>query len=253
LVEGRRAARHELPRSRSGLEEHPISRGPNVDGRSKIARRIVHSFRNLVSERVRSLIPTSLRRAGWRLLAGPSDARQAEQWGRLVMNRHIDEVIKALPPQGFDAIEISGDLRTGYPWRSYTRTHYPEFDLSAPLSPPETYSFVICEQVLEHTQDPWQAARNLRQICRPDGFVLVNTPFLIRIHDSPVDYWRFTPEGLRALLSGAALDVLWVRSWGNRRCARANFRVWARYRPWHSLRNEERFPLVVWALATPRH
>jgi hypothetical protein len=107
---------------------------------------------------------------------------------------------------------------------------------------------VICEQVLEHVIDPWRAAGNLQRMCRPGGLVLVNMPFLIRIHDHPGDYWRFTPDALRFLLTAVGLDVQWVRSWGNRSCVRANFDVWRRYRPWHSLRNEDPLPVVVWRL-----
>src|SRR5215216_7491255 len=51
-------------------------------------------------------------------------------------------------------------------------------------------------------------------MCRPGGLVLVNMPFLIRIHDHPGDYWRFTPDGSRFLLTAVGLDVQWVRSWG---------------------------------------
>src|SRR5262249_29604864 len=54
----------------------------------------------------------------------------------------------------------------------------------------------------------------------------------------PEDYWRFTDAGLEHLLSRAGLDVLWVRTWGNAACVRANFRTWKRRRPWHSLRND---------------
>jgi hypothetical protein len=93
-----------------------------------------------------------------------------------------------------------------------------------------------------------RAAGNLQRVCRPGGLALVNMPFLIRIHDHPGDYWRFTPDGLRFLLTAVGLDVQWVRSWENRSCVRANFDVWRRYRPWHSLRNEDPLPLVVWRL-----
>jgi hypothetical protein len=224
-----------------------------ADQRSRLAARLVDTFRGVVPESVRSLVPAPLRTASWNVLAGRSNAPEDDQWCRLIMNRDIHELIEGLPPENFDAIEISGRLRGAYPWRSYTRTEFPEFDLCGPPPSHEAHSFVICEQVLEHTVDPWQAARSLYQICRPGGLVLVNTPFLIRIHDAPVDHWRFTPDGLRVLLTGAGFDVIWVRSWGNRSCVRANLRVWARYRRWHSLRNEDRFPLVVWALARRGH
>jgi SAM-dependent methyltransferase len=54
--------------------------------------------------------------------------------------------------------------------------------------------------VLEHVPDPITATRNLLQLLRPGGHLIVNTPFLVRIHGSPGDFWRFTPDGMRLLL-----------------------------------------------------
>lgn len=34
------------------------------------------------------------------------------------------------------------------------------------------------------------------------GVCLVSTPLMLGIHGYPNDYWRFTPEGLRVVLSG---------------------------------------------------
>ena len=58
---------------------------------------------------------------------------------------------------------------------------------------------VICEQVLEHVDDPWAAVANLRELCAPGGHAIISTPFLIKVHEFPrygmLDYWRFTPRG----------------------------------------------------------
>ena len=64
-----------------------------------------------------------------------------------------------------------------------------------------------------------------------------------------LDYWRFTPRGLRTLLEGAGLEVERVESWGNRECVIGNFSRWSAYRRWHSMRNEPDFPVQVWAVA----
>jgi len=171
-----------------------------------------------------------------------------QQWCRLEMNEDIASVIASLPPGDCDAAEISGDRHRGHPWRSYTRLAYPEFDLCSSVA---EYSFdaVICEQVLEHVRDPWLGARTLHALCRPGGHVIVSTPFLIRVHNEPEDFWRFTVSGLRLLLEQAHLEVVTVKSWGNRSCVRANFRHWVARRPWQSMENEELFPIVVWAVA----
>lgn len=165
------------------------------------------------------------------------------------MNRDLESFFAGLPPADTSVIEVSGDLRGDIPWKSYRSLVYPGFDVCASSVSEDDADLVICEQVLEHVLDPCLAARNLARLVRPRGMVLVSTPFLVRIHKQPEDYWRFSPIGLRRLLEGANLEVEWVRSWGNRSCVRGNLRRWAAYRPWRSLRNEEDVPLVVWALA----
>jgi SAM-dependent methyltransferase len=136
---------------------------------------------------------------------------------------------------------------------AYTSLNYPEFDLCEPLSEERTYDVVICEQVLEHVVDPATAVDNLRRLCAPGGQVIVSTPFLIKVHELPeygmLDYWRFTPRGLRLLLERAGLMVEEMGAWGNRQCVAGNVRVWSAYRPWHSLHNEPDIPVQVWAFA----
>jgi hypothetical protein len=86
----------------------------------------------------------------------------------------------------------------------------------------------------------------------PGGALLITTPFLLKIHDAPVDCSRWTELGIRHFLAEAGFDIanITTGSWGNRACVRSNFRPWTPYLPWlHSLRNEPDFPVVVWALA----
>lgn len=170
------------------------------------------------------------------------------------MNRDIEALLASLRPSQLSVVEVSGRIRSGHPWRSYTRLEYPEFDLCDPSRPqPGRYDLVICEQVLEHVENPLTAVGNLKALCAPGGLLLVSTPFLIPIHPNPGDFWRFTPDGLRKLLECQGLHVEWVRSWGNRAAVRANLRVWAPYWPGRSLKNRPGAAVQVWALARAPH
>lgn len=172
------------------------------------------------------------------------------QWLREVMNRDIEALFQSLDRSELNVLEVSGAIRSDYAWGSYTRVEYPEFDLCDPALPDiGRYDLVICEQVLEHVEDPITAVRNLKALCAPGGMLLVSTPFLVRVHPNPRDFWRFTPDGLKKLLECQGLRAEWVRSWGNRAVVRRNFGVWPPYRRWRSLRNEPDIPVVVWALA----
>ncbi len=173
-----------------------------------------------------------------------------EQWQRTVMNRTIDEWITAARPGGLNAVEVSGNERHHHRWASYTTLTYPEYDLCAPsTTPPGQVDVVICEQVLEHVAAPWLALERLWELTAPGGHVIVSTPFLIRVHAGPGDYWRFTQDGLRIMVERAGFSVATSGAWGNRACARANLKRWAKQRPWSSLRNDPRFPVAVWVIA----
>lgn len=214
--------------------------------RSKIARGLWH------------LVPFAVRDAVWKttyrvlaeLRAPIFGATSVRQWQREVMNRDVETLFQSLGPRGLSVVEVSGMIRSGYPWASYRRLEYPEFDLCDP-SPTHDgrYDLVICEQVLEHVENPVTAVGNLKALCAPGGLLLVSTPFLIRIHPDPGDFWRFTPDGLKKLLECQGLRVEWVRSWGNRAVVRGNFRVWAPYWPGRNLKNDPDLAVQVWALA----
>src|SRR6185436_2672078 len=49
----------------------------------------------------------------------------------------------------------------------------------------ETFDLVVCCHVLEHTQDPWQAARNIEGLLRPGGHVFVSAAWSQAFHATP--------------------------------------------------------------------
>lgn len=66
--------------------------------------------------------------------------------------------------------------------------------------PDNTYDYVVCTEVLEHTLRPWDAVNEIWRILKPGGIVFLSVPFNFRIHGPLPDCWRFTEHGLRALL-----------------------------------------------------
>jgi hypothetical protein len=181
----------------------------------------------------------------------PRSTSAADQWQRVVMNRKVDAHLRSLSPERRSAVEISGSAQADKQWKSFESLNYPEFDLCAPLGEHGPYDVVICEQVLEHVVDPFAAARNLKNLTVPGGHVVVTTPFLIKVHEDwgLVDYWRFTPRGLRRLLESAGLRVDTVGHWGNRQCVYGNLAKWSAYRKWQPLGNRADTPVQVWAFA----
>lgn len=172
-------------------------------------------------------------------------------WSRVVMRREIDALIRRLGPARLDALEISGDDARRFSFRSYRTVSYPDYDVcAAPLA--ARFDLILAEQVFEHLRWPYRAGRNVHAMLSPGGFALISTPFLVRLHEHPIDCTRWSETGLRHFLAecGFPFEKIQTGSWGNRACVKANFDRWARYRRrFHSLVNEPRFPYHVWALA----
>jgi len=174
-----------------------------------------------------------------------------EHWARVVMNHETREIISGLSPGNLKTLEISGSWWQEMPFRGYKSVQYPDFDICE-SSLEETFDLIIAEQVFEHLLWPYQAVKNVYKMLNPNGYFLVTTPFLIRVHNYPTDCSRWTETGLKHFLaeSGFSIDRIRTGAWGNRGCVRANFYDWKLYRPlFHSLKNEPAFPVVVWALA----
>jgi SAM-dependent methyltransferase len=197
--------------------------------------------------------PTSTTK-GWKEIVRPIQRYlfgTEQHWARVVMDRETDRYIRGLDFPSLQALEISGSKWATYGFRTYRSAKYPAYDWCAgPLD--EKFDIILAEQVLEHLPNPRAALQNAHAMLHPGGLLVVTTPFLIRIHEYPIDCSRWTPLGLRHLLNECGFPNVETGAWGNRRCVRANFSQWARYIPWrHSLRNEVNFPVVVWAFARP--
>jgi SAM-dependent methyltransferase len=178
----------------------------------------------------------------------------ATQWCRVVMNREIDRFIAAQPHQNWDVVEISGSrFKHRFPFRSYRETQYPEYDVCAGPLATEICDLVVAEQVLEHVERPDKAVVSVFETLRPGGLFIVNTPFLVKVHNVPVDLYRWTEKGMRVMLETAGFTSLEVRSWGNLKCLKADLLPhsgWEQYnRFFHSLENEPVLPIVIWAIA----
>jgi SAM-dependent methyltransferase len=62
-----------------------------------------------------------------------------------------------------------------------------------------SFDVVLCNQVLEHCDDPPRAVSELRRATAPGGRVLATTHGVMVYHPSPTDYWRWTHAGLEKL------------------------------------------------------
>ncbi|MGE3623114.1 MAG: class I SAM-dependent methyltransferase [Bdellovibrionales bacterium] len=178
---------------------------------------------------------------------------QVNHWCRVVMNAETLRLIQGIQPEQKDVLEISGMAwRNMVPFKSYQSVAYPHIDICAAPLEGKKFDLVIAEQVFEHLQYPYRAGRNIYSMLNPGGYLLLTTPFMIKVHKSPLDCTRWTEDGLRFLMEecGFPLDRMTSGSWGNRMCIIGNFAAWPEYVPGvHPIDNEPEFPMVVWLLA----
>jgi SAM-dependent methyltransferase len=72
---------------------------------------------------------------------------------------------------------------------------------------PAALDAVVCLEVLEYVWQPASVLIEIRRVLKPDGVLLLSTPFLHRV-DAADDYWRFTEPALRRLLQESGFDVI---------------------------------------------
>lgn len=122
-------------------------------------------------------------------------------------------------PEGFDPANILF-VSSDYPlvelfWNSKKKVvKYPEYDVcNLHQIEDNQYECVICDQVIEHVENPFDAVNEMYRVLKPDGVMILTTVFMYPIHEWPKDYWRFAPDGLRKLCE--KFQVIHCDGWGN--------------------------------------
>lgn len=130
--------------------------------------------------------------------------------------KYIDFVIKDLPINspiyefGSYQVEDSGqetDLRplfTDHEFVGCDMRAGPGVDkvlnLHAIDLPDNTAGTVFLMDTLEHVEYPHQAVSEVHRILKPGGVLIMSSVLDFFIHETPNDFWRFTPDGFNSLL-----------------------------------------------------
>jgi SAM-dependent methyltransferase len=73
-------------------------------------------------------------------------------------------------------------------------------DIRAIDLPDSSIGTLICTEVLEHVDQPFEAMKEIFRVLKNDGLLVLTAPMNLEIHGSPFDYWRFTSQGFEVLL-----------------------------------------------------
>lgn len=174
------------------------------------------------------------------------------EWARVVMYERLFAFLRQQDAARLEACEISGGgiWKNSFQFATYTNLAYPDFDVCKDPFPKD-YDLIIADQVFEHLTHPHRALQHVYNALRRGGYFIIATPFLLRVHNYPIDCCRWTETGLKYFMQegGFSADSIVTGSWGNRSCVRANLSKWARRGFLGSLKNEVNYPVVVWAIA----
>jgi SAM-dependent methyltransferase len=80
---------------------------------------------------------------------------------------------------------------------------------------PESFDLIVSTWVLEHLANPKTFIQEAYRALRPGGWLVLSVPFLYHKHASPGDYYRFTDDCLRYLLSTHGFEVVDIRPIGH--------------------------------------
>lgn len=106
---------------------------------------------------------------------------------------------------------------------------------------------VLMTEVLEHCPEPEQVLKEVNRVLKPSGVIFLTTPFIWPLHDTPWDYYRFTPYALKLLLTRAGFVGFTIKPIGGWNASLAQLLgLWARRRPMPKLMR-----IVLTALVYP--
>lgn len=74
-----------------------------------------------------------------------------------------------------------------------------------------TFDTVLCLEVLEHVERPVELLKEIFAVLRKDGVLILSAPQTYWLHKDPLDFYRFTQEGLIELVknqTGFAINYI---------------------------------------------
>lgn len=77
-----------------------------------------------------------------------------------------------------------------------------------------SFDAILCSEVLEHTQDPVWALREMARVVRAGGRLLLTVPLSEQLHEEPHDFCRFTQHWIHHLFAESGWRVVEIRPRG---------------------------------------
>jgi SAM-dependent methyltransferase len=123
----------------------------------------------------------------------------------------------------------------------------------------ESFDTVVATEVLEHLPEPLSALTEWRRLLRPGGHLILSVPFIHGLHETPRDFYRYTPFALEFMLGTAGLRLVDLRTRGGSLSAFTHVYAHASSQVMRSLLRRLRLPKkmtssLLWlTVAAPQH
>ncbi|MBI3074750.1 MAG: class I SAM-dependent methyltransferase [Parcubacteria group bacterium] len=77
------------------------------------------------------------------------------------------------------------------------------------------FDYVVLSNVLEHLNEPKNTLRECFRVLKPGGRVIILVPFIIKVHQAPYDFLRYTHFMLKYLLERSYFSAIEISEIGN--------------------------------------
>lgn len=115
--------------------------------------------------------------------------------------------LETLRSRGFEVVSLDIEDRSGAVDVVADVQNMPQVESAS-------FDSVLSTQVLEHLPCPDRALCEIFRVLKPGGRLLLTAPHLSPIHEAPLDFFRYTPFGLRELAERAGFLVEEIRPVG---------------------------------------
>jgi len=146
----------------------------------------------------------------------PRSADSGSRW-RQANWKFLEREVQKLTPQAkiLDVGCGRGDfslLFSGHPFLELDIYPYPEVDVVCDLSScvpfrENSFDAIALLNVIEHVPDSLSLLQVVYRLLAPGGCALISIPFMLKIHQAPVDYVRFTHFALEAMANKIGFQV----------------------------------------------
>ena len=124
-----------------------------------------------------------------------------------------------------DVIDLGGTKNADYRelftgWNTMVSANLsPDCDIKCDFEQPlpikdEQYDAALLVNMLEHVYNTEGILSETYRILKPKSKVVVVVPFLIQVHPSPRDHWRFTSETLELIFARAGFEEINIKPIG---------------------------------------